>query len=50
MRPSRWSIRVRDYPLHEHGISKRYHADFDPQQSKRVIQEIIMDVRPAEHG
>lgn len=31
--------------LHEHGVKKRYHADFDPQQADRIAAEVAMKAR-----
>lgn len=37
----------RYYQLQEHGIKKRYHADFDREQAERLIDEVAADLGPA---
>lgn len=31
--------------LHEHGVKKRYHADFDREQADHVASEVVQHVR-----
>lgn len=33
------------YQLHEYGVKKRYHSDFDPQQVEAVIAEVATSVQ-----
>ncbi|WP_353235278.1 putative zinc-binding protein [Diaphorobacter ruginosibacter] len=35
----------RHYQLHEHGVKKRAHQDFDPQQASQVLSHIEADLQ-----
>lgn len=37
-------VAARHYQLHEHGIKKRTHQDFDPEQSARILAHIEADL------
>lgn len=37
----------RYYQLHDYGVKKRYHADFDAEQAEAVIVEISADIAGA---
>lgn len=36
---------ARHYQLHEHGVKKRNHQDFDPEQAAQVLEHIQADLR-----
>ncbi len=36
---------VRHYPLHQYGVKKRTHQDFDPAQAAQVLAQIEADLK-----
>lgn len=36
---------TRHYTLSEHGIRKRYHADFDPEDAERLFAQVRQDLQ-----
>lgn len=35
----------RYYALHQHGVKKRYHADFDQEQADRLAEQVAAAIR-----
>lgn len=38
-------VAARHYQLHEHGVKKRAHQDFDPEQANEVLERIEADLQ-----
>lgn len=40
----------RHYQLHQHGVKKRAHEDFDPEQAATVLAQVCADLDTATHA
>jgi uncharacterized metal-binding protein len=36
----------RHYQLHRYGVRKRTHEDFDPDQARQVLDQVVADLQP----